>query len=253
MLGIFDSGVGGLTIVKELKRKIPEAGFVYFGDTARVPCGSKSTQTVQQYSEQITLFLIDKGASEIIIACNTASAVASDYLKERFPQINFHDVIEPAVRRVAEQSSGQTKRVLVIGTRATIKSKVYRQRLTNSGSSLSINCQACPLFVPLAEEKIKNKKIVYAIIGEYLGAYRDKVDLLVLGCTHYPLLAEYLQDYFGEKVELISSSEEVVKSLQGLSFQHGKKEFYFSDWNGGYQGLAEEILGAGIKIKKHNF
>ncbi len=248
MLGIFDSGVGGLTIVKELERKIPEVGFVYFGDTARVPWGSKSAQTVQQYSEQITRFLIDKGVSEIIIACNTASAVAGDYLKRKFPKIKFYDVIKPAVRKVAGKSDEQTKRVLVIGTRATIRSEAYCRRLTNSGLNLSINCQACPLFVPLAEEKIKNKKIVYAIIEKYLGTYRGKVDLLVLGCTHYPLLAEHLRGYFGEKVELISSSEEVIKSLQELNFQQGEKEFYFSDWNDSYQALAGEILNAEITV-----
>ncbi len=250
MLGIFDSGVGGLTIVREIEKNFSEAGFIYFGDTARVPWGSKSAKTVQGYAEQICHFFIAQGADEIIIACNTASAVAGDYLRRKFPKIKFYDVIVPAVEKVHSELAGQSKKALVIGTKATIGSGAYQKRLAKD---LAISYQACPLFVPLAEEKVGNEKIIYAIIEEYLGIYQGKIDLLVLGCTHYPLLAEQLQNYFGKKVQLVSSSEEVVKSLVRSTLKKGKKEFYFSDWNNNYQALGEEILDAKIIIKKHNF
>lgn len=256
MIGVFDSGVGGLTVVREIKRAMPDCRIVYFGDTARYPWGNKNAQTVCKYSEEICEFLIAQGVKDIVIACNTASTFAGDYLRKKFSEINFFDVIDPVVRRIERenfQKNNKTK-VGVIGTRGTIESRIYEKKIHGKISNTEIISQACPLFVSLAEEGMANHKIAEIIAKEYLAKMKNKkINFLVLGCTHYPLLEKTIKKVLG-KVLIISSAKEVAKELASRkNILASKKEndiFYFSDISGHYDDLAQKILGKKVNVKK---
>ena len=256
MIGIFDSGVGGLTVAREIKKRLPGRPILYFGDTARVPWGNKSPEVVRGYCEQICDFLISQGATNIVIACNTASAFAAQHLRERYPQVAVHDVIEPVVERViVENGSGRTK-IGVIGTRGTISSGAYEKKIKAGNPQLEVYSKACPLFVPLAEEGWGESDVAKAVAEKYLGGLKDEgVTKIILGCTHYPLLREVICGFFGENVECISSDEEVAKSLSvkddvlGES-REGEDRFYFSDLSESYLELAKNIYGKNIKAEK---
>ena len=211
-IGVFDSGIGGLTVVKRIASALPTEDIVYFGDTARVPYGSKSNSTVIEYSIQDAKFLINKNVKAIVVACNTSSSVAIEELKKNF-HVPVIGMIEPGARFALIRLG--TGRIGVIGTRATIKNKAYSSEIKKINPDMEVFEKACPLFVPLAEEGWINHKAAYDIAEEYLKDLKKlNIDTLVLGCTHYPILAKVIQDVIGENVKLIDSgiaSAEVVK------------------------------------------
>ena len=218
-IGVFDSGIGGLTVVHELIRQLPHESIVYFGDTARVPYGPKSPDTVRRYSREIAGFLQEQGVKNIVIACNTATAHALTTLREDF-DMPIVGVVEPGARAaVAATTRGH---VGVIGTVGTIKSGAYERAIRAIDPDIRVTARACPLFVPLVEEGWTEHEAARLIAREYLEPLVDaRIDTLVLGCTHYPLLKPLLRDVLGPEVRLIDSAEETAaetaRTLAGAS------------------------------------
>lgn len=227
MLGIFDSGIGGLTVVKELLRRHPNAAFTYLGDTARAPYGNKSPETIVKYAIEDARFLIERGATTVLVACNTASALAIDELRSTFSDITFFEVISPAVAAANGKSIG------VIGTRATIGSGIYEKQLKKKNPSAQVVSQACPLFVPLVEENWMKKPETKRIARTYLEPVRRaQVDSLILGCTHYPLLRDVIASSLQKRVRIIDSPAALIDLVEKESrdiFVEGEQEYYFTD------------------------
>jgi glutamate racemase len=214
MIGIFDSGIGGMTVARAVEQLLPDYSIVYFGDIARTPYGSKSAATITDYSLRNTEFLLEKGAEIIIIACNSASSVATETLRREF-QAPIIEVITPAAEKaIATTRNG---RIGVIGTRATIRSGVYEQTICHSQPEFQVFSEACPLLVPLVEEGWINRQETKMILRRYLHPLQDRqIDTLVLGCTHYPLLKGLIQARIGKRVKLIDSSVETAKYVRDL-------------------------------------
>ncbi len=220
MIGIFDSGVGGLTFVKALRKALPDYSFVYFGDTARVPYGNKDPETIRCYSKEAADFLLSKGAEIIVAACHTVSALAGDSLRE-YLSVPFFDVMNPLAETVLKRS--KNGRIGIIGTRATIKSLAHKNKLEECFikskspypfKKLEIFEQACPLFVPLIEEGFIKRPETKKIIRYYLRDLKLKnIDTLVLACTHYPLLKKQIQSAMGKNAALIDPAEITVKAI----------------------------------------
>jgi len=220
-IGIFDSGVGGLTVVKELFRQLPCEKIVYFGDTARVPYGNKSRETVSRYATEIADFLISKHKVKIlIVACNTASALSLEILKKTFPHIPVFGVIKPAALKALQLS--KNKKIAVIGTEATVTSGTYpktlRQLATkNSIKKIGVYQSACPLLVPLVEEGRLKGTITEMVIKQYLKKILPhKPDILILGCTHYPLLEPVIKKILGPNVAIVDSASAVVEEVKSF-------------------------------------
>ena len=258
-IGIFDSGVGGLTVFKAIQQRLKHESLLYFGDTARVPYGTKSAETVRRYALECATFLSDQGVKMFIIACNSASALALDALRERF-DVPVIGVIEAGAR--AAVSATRTGRVGVLGTESTIKSGAYNAILSQLQPGIRVISQPCPLFVPLVEEGWADDPITQLVAERYLkplltaaGAARsqgERFDTVILGCTHYPLLAEVLVRVMGHDVCLVDSAEEVARETEtvlrerGLAAAPGGKiecEFYVSDLSDRFIRIAERILG----------
>jgi glutamate racemase len=210
-IGVFDSGVGGLTVLRELRSQISDEPLVYLGDTARVPYGTKSSPTVLRYAHEAARFLLDQGVKLLVVACNTASAVALDSLAERY-QVPVIGVIEPGARRALEVT--RNGRIGVVGTEGTIRSGAYERALLAGRSDVVVHAVACPLFVPLAEEGWACHEVARLAAREYLAPLlEEKIDTLVLGCTHYPLLKQTLQEVVGPDVRLVDSAQETAKAV----------------------------------------
>lgn len=252
-IGVFDSGIGGLTVLSEIKKLLPNENFVYLGDTARVPYGTKSSKTVIAYSQINSKFLVSKGIKLLVVACNTASAVALPSLRWDL-EIPIIGVIEPGARKAV--STTKTGNVGVIGTPSTIKSDAYKKAIENISPEIHVVSKACPLFVPLAEEGWTEGEIAELAARNYLGPLKDSgIDVLILGCTHYPLLKPTIQKVVGESVTLIDSAEETAieikrilkdkKSLNGNSSQT-QKEFYLTDVSESFINIAGTFLGGEI-------
>jgi len=217
-IGVFDSGIGGLTVVKEIKRLLPNENLIYFGDTGRVPYGNKSKSTIIDYSLQITRFLESKGVKLVVIACNTATAHALDAVKKA-TSLPVIGVVDPGARAAAEKT--KSKRVGVIGTLGTINSKAYEKALHKLSADLEVFGQAAPLFVPLVEEGWFTHPATSLIIREYLKPLENhRIDTLVLGCTHYPLLKTAIDRELFSSITLIDSGEEVAKDVRTVLARH---------------------------------
>ncbi|MCH5273743.1 MAG: glutamate racemase [Lachnospiraceae bacterium] len=214
-IGVFDSGVGGLTVVREIMEQLPGEAILYFGDTARVPYGNKSEETVVRYSSQIIKFLLSKGAKTIVIACNTASAVALEKMKKEF-EVPIIGVVEPGAKAAAKVT--RNGRIGVIGTEATIRSGIYNEFLQKTNPHVTVYGKACPLFVPLAEEGwVEEDEITEQVARRYLAELSEQdIDTLVLGCTHYPLLRSVIQKVVGDKVQLVNPAVETARELKYL-------------------------------------
>lgn len=213
-IGVFDSGVGGLTVAKEIMRQLPGESLVYFGDMARVPYGTKSKNTVCKYSKQIVRFLLTQNVKAIVIACNTASALAMTEL-EAMVNVPVIDVVQPGARMAA--ASTKNKNIGVLGTQSTIKSGIYERYLHEIDPELTVVSKACPLFVPLVEEGLLEDRITEDVVGRYLHDMKEyEIDALVLGCTHYPLLRGVIGREVGEKVKLVNPAYETAKSLKEM-------------------------------------
>jgi len=213
-IGVFDSGIGGLTVVSALRRLLPNESIFYLGDTARVPYGGKSAATVQRYSREIAALLLQENAKTIVVACNTASALALPNLDETLP-VTVTGVINPGARAaVAQTKSGH---IGVIATRATIKSGAYERALRALNPDVRVTAQACPLLVPLIEEGWLESPVTDEIIRQYLAPLlEDGIDTLVLGCTHYPLLRSAIARVAGDKVALVDSAENCAQAVRDL-------------------------------------
>jgi glutamate racemase len=254
MIGIFDSGVGGLTVVKEIKKLLPEIPITYFGDTARLPYGNKSAETIQRYSDEIVDFLKTKNCRVIVVACNTASALAADWLRKKYPDLQIYDVVSSGARAVAE--STKNKKVGVIGTKATIGSGIYEKKIAEIDPEIQVFAKACPLFVPLVEEDWIRRPETKKIARTYLRELKlEKVDTLLLGCTHYPLLENIISGVMGRRTKVIASGEKLAEKLkgdQGNLENMGKRgdEYFVSDLTEHFERLAEKILGKKVKIEK---
>ncbi len=253
-IGVFDSGIGGLTVVKRIAAVLPEENIVYFGDTARVPYGSKSNNTVIEYSMEDAKFLMQKNVKAIIVACNTASSVAMDELRKNF-NVPIIGMIEPGASAAVRTT--RNNRVGVIGTRATISNKAYSNKIRQINPEVEVFETACPLFVPLAEEGWIAHKATYEIAEEYLHDLRDEnIDTLVLGCTHYPILFKVIQETMGEEVTLVDSgiaAAEIIRTeldrtdLHTNSYALGNQELYVSDIPTKFREVAELFLGNPVK------
>lgn len=220
-IGIFDSGVGGLTVLHRVMELLPSEDLIYLGDTARTPYGTKSAEIITRYSIENADFLVDKGVKMLVVACNTMSAVALDAIRGRTdaPVIG---VIEPGARAAAERT--RNRRVGVIGTEATIGSGSYTRSLKRLRSDLEIYTRACPLFVPLAEEGWTDNEVAVAAIELYLGSLQNSgIDTLILGCTHYPLLKQAIGEFLGKKVALVDSAEETAREVRDTLQKTGSR------------------------------
>ncbi|MEW6556456.1 MAG: glutamate racemase [Elusimicrobiota bacterium] len=252
-IGVFDSGVGGLTVVKELLKILPSENIIYFGDTARVPYGTKSKESVIKFSKEIADFLIQKHIKMLLVACNTASSVALDVLRKKI-KIPVIGVIDSGVS--AAVSFTKKNKIGVIGTEATIKSGAYKKQIKRISPNCKVVNRACPLFVPLVEEGWINKKITIEIAQEYLYPLRTfGVDTVILGCTHYPLIKEVIQKVLGNKITLVDSASTVsLKVKQILKNQkilntdkkHGYLKFFVSDAPEKFKKLGKLFLNKKI-------
>ena len=218
-IGIFDSGIGGLTVLQQVARLLPREVLVYLGDTARSPYGTKSPEVVARYACENTDFLMARGLKMLVVACNTASAVALEVLRERY-QMPVVGVIEPGAQEAVRRSTN--RRIGVIGTEATIASGAYTQALRALDPNIEVYTRACPLFVPLVEEGWVDNEVARATIAIYLGSLKHSgIDTLILGCTHYPLLKNSLAEFLGPEVCLIDSAEETAKVVRGTLASYG--------------------------------
>jgi glutamate racemase len=257
LIGVFDSGIGGLTVVRAVKRSLPDYDILYFGDTARTPYGTKSKETVIQYALEDADLLLQKGAQMLVVACNTASSIATETLKERF-DVPILEVISPAVKMAV--ADPKRKRVGVIGTRATVNSGVYEDKIKAIRSEMKVYGQPCPLLVPLVEEGWLKKGETRKIVRKYLYPLKVKqIDTLILGCTHYPLLKEIIQAKIGKRVKVIDSSEALSDSvmdflrlnpdIDGGLQKNGACHFYVSDVTGQFQKIAQTILKTAVTLE----
>ena len=207
-IGFFDSGLGGLTSVQELHEKLPKEKVIYYGDTARTPYGSKSSDTIKEFATQIVDYLVSKDVKMIIIACNTVTATALDSLREKYPEIPILGVVEPTVKKVVADGC---KKVGVIATKATIASDIYSKSIKKMDSSIEVHSLACPAIVPLVEEGFIDDEVMELLIKGYMDDFvaEYKFDNLILGCTHYPLVAQHFEKLY-PNIKLYNSSAEVV-------------------------------------------
>ena len=251
-VGVFDSGVGGLTVAREIMRQLPNEKIVYFGDTARVPYGSKSKETVLRYSRQIVRFLQTKGVKAIVVACNTASALALEDIRHEtdMPMIG---VVKPGAKVAADNTTN--KRVGVIATEATVNSKIYTDYIKRQDGEITVIEKACPLFVPLVEEGWLKDSVTEEVARRYLEELKtENIDSLVLGCTHYPLLRNMIGHIMGESVRLVNPAYETAVSLGELLDSKGiaagnenryaseMYDFYVSDAAEKFKRFANSIL-----------
>ena len=262
-IGVFDSGVGGLTVAREIMRQIPQERIVYFGDTARVPYGSKSTDTLIHYTRQIIRFLKTRGVKAIVVACNTASAVALEAIRDEL-DLPVIGVVRPGAR-VAAQAT-KNKKIGIIGTEATVNSGMYVKLIQEFLPDAEVVGKACPLFVPLVEEGWTKDPVTEEVARRYLAdLQKSDIDSLILGCTHYPLLRHMVGDIMGESVTLVNPAYETALELKALLEREGiandgtnknfenPYEFFVSDLAEKFKTFANSILPCDVtSIKKIN-
>jgi glutamate racemase len=237
-IGVFDSGIGGLTAVRELFRQLPHESIVYFGDTARLPYGNKSKETVTRFSLEIAAFLVRRDVKCIVVACNTASSHALDELRARFT-LPIVGVIEPAAKAAVAASPGG--RIGVVGTLATVGSGAFPQAVHALAPNADVRMRACPLFVPLVEEGWLDHPVTRLVAEEYLAELRAaKLESLVLGCTHYPLIAPLLGDLMGPGVTLVDSGAEAAGATARMLAERGLLARPSSDWPHHHFYLSDE-------------
>jgi glutamate racemase len=247
-IGVFDSGIGGLTVLRELLARLPGESFVYFGDTARVPYGTKSAETVRRFSRENIHFLLERNVKMVVVACNTASSHALPMLDEEF-DVPIIGVIEPGVR--AAVAASKSHRIGVIGTAATVRSNAYPAKIKERLPEAVVISQACPLFVPLVEEGWIDSPLTRMVAEEYLKVYAGTgIDTLVLGCTHYPLLKRVIGDVVGKDVVLVDSAVETAREVERVLRERGNAgsgggDFHIvlSDTSPAFVGLATRCLG----------
>jgi glutamate racemase len=251
-IGVFDSGIGGLTVVRALRRLLPNESIVYFGDTARVPYGTKSAETIARFARQDAGFLVERGVKLVVVACHSASSVALTELARSCP-VPVLGVIEPGARAVVEAS--RVNRVGVIGTAATVRAAAYERAIRRLRPGVQILAKATPLFVPLAEEGWLDGAVAELACRRYLGELKQEgIDALLLGCTHFPLLAPVIGRVMGPGVRLVDSSEETAAAAADLLRERrllvrsgpGRQQFYLSDLTPSFETVGARFLGAAL-------
>ena len=254
-IGVFDSGLGGLTAVKQLRSIMPHESIVYFGDTGRVPYGNRSVETIRKYAAQDANFLLSHNVKIVIAACGTVSSTASEMLSNMLP-VPYTNVISPTARAAADAT--QNGKIGVIGTRATIMSGAYKKELERLDNSLQVFQKECPLFVPLVEEGFISPQdpIAKLTVERYLKVLKEQnVDTIILGCTHYPILKAVIGEYVGMDVKLIDSGKETAihaaqmlaeKGLLNTQTEDGECEFFVSDRTEGFADIASLFLHSNI-------
>lgn len=259
-IGVFDSGVGGLTVAREIMRQIPNERIVYFGDTARVPYGSKSKDNIIKFSRQIIRFLQTENVKAIVIACNTASALALDEMQQEF-DLPILGVVKPGAKVAVETTAN--KRIGLIGTEANIRSGVYTRYIKSLDDEAKVFEKACPLFVPLVEEGWLHDDITFQVASRYLEELKEKdIDTLIMGCTHYPLIRSTIRKVMGDKVNLVNPAYETAIELKNLlerdnlankcdvDSPSSMYRFYVSDAEEKFKLFANSILPFDITMTK---
>lgn len=259
-IGVFDSGVGGLTVAREIMRQIPNERIVYFGDTARVPYGSKSKDNIIKFSRQIIRFLQTENVKAIVIACNTASALALDEMQQEF-DLPILGVVKPGAKVAVETTVN--KRIGLIGTEANIRSGVYTRYIKSLDDEAKVFEKACPLFVPLVEEGWLHDDITLQVASRYLEELKEKdIDTLIMGCTHYPLIRSTIRKVMGDKVNLVNPAYETAIELKNLlerdnlankcdvDSPSSMYRFYVSDAEEKFKLFANSILPFDITMTK---
>ena len=256
-IGVFDSGVGGLTVVKALREVLPQEDLIYFGDTARVPYGSKSRQTVTEFSLEISRFLCAQGIKMLLIACNTASAVSLPFLMKKL-SLPVLGVIHPGAAAAVKVS--RTLRIGVVGTSGTIRSQAYQKALRSLDPQLKTIAEPCPLLVPLVEEGWWNGSVALSVTRHYLKPLKEgEVDTLILGCTHYPLIRPLFLRVLGKQVHLVDPGREAAlrarellerRNLLSRSFRKGETLFFSSDDPEHFKQMGMRFLGRPIREVK---
>ncbi len=251
-LGVFDSGIGGLTVVRELLRILPDEELVYYGDVARLPYGNKSKETVTRFSREIAHFLLERGVKAIVVACNTASALALPALEAELP-VPVVGVIEAAAQAAARDGKGNTG---VVATASTVRSGAYTRAIAALRPDMRVVEQACPLFVPLVEEGWIDHPVTREVAREYLAPLAGQgLDTLILGCTHYPLLKSVIGEVLGPNVALVDSGEEAARAVRSLLEARGllappgpapTHALYLSDLPAAFTTTAERFLGRAL-------
>ena len=255
-IGIFDSGIGGLTVAKAIRSLLHHESLLYFGDTKHLPYGEKSAHAIQEFSKNIALFLKQKNCKMIVIACNTASSVAYETIKNECPDIEIVNVIDPIIKRIT--TSINTKTIGVIGTKGTINSDVYPQKIKSLNQNISVKSLATPLLAAMIEEGFFNDKISQAIVHNYLkDPALEGIDKLILACTHYPLIHEVIRDFYPQEIDIIDSASQVALHIkdvltdkQLLAHQSQKHRFYVSDYTLSFEKSAKFFFGEDIHLEE---
>jgi glutamate racemase len=249
-IGVFDSGIGGLTVVRSLAELLPSEDIVYLGDTARLPYGTKSAETIRSFARQDTEFLLERRVKMVIVACHSATSAALPFLAKDY-KLPLIGVIEPGAR--AAVNASKNLRIGVIGTNATISAGEYERAILAADPKVRVIAKSTPLFVPLVEEGWVDKPVTDAVIEEYLTPLKqDKIDTLLLGCTHYPLLKSALDRFFEYKVKLVDSGDETARAAHRIlkdmnllraSTYTGSARFYLTDLSPNFRTIGERFLG----------
>lgn len=256
-IGVFDSGVGGLTFAKEIKHLLPHENIIYYGDTKHLPYGDKSREAIVRFSEKITTFLLEQNCKAILIACNSATANALKEVKDLVGgQTPIIDVISPVAEKVAFEIHTN---VGVIATKATVNSGLYRKSIRKLNKYIKVDELATPLLVPAIEEGFRNHPITHSILYHYLSNNKLKnIETLILGCTHYPLLMEEIRQYYGNRVRVIDSPNIVINELRHIldkysllnaSMQHPNYQFYLSDLTKNFEKISKKFFGNSIQLE----
>ena len=249
-IGVFDSGLGGLTVVRELRRELPNERIIYFGDTARLPYGIKSKKQIRDFSRENTEFLIHRDVKAVVVACNSSSSAAFSFLKTQF-HLPIVDVIQPAVDRAV--TTTRNRRIGVIATQATVASEAYEHAVRAQDKRIRIFSKACPLLVPFVEEGILSGDLIQMVLKQYLKPLLVRhIDTLILGCTHYPMFRSEIQKVVGPKVKLIDSAPAAVSTLKKILIQKdcerrkkikGSLQVFVSDLAQNFLTVGERFLG----------
>ncbi|MDR0885751.1 MAG: glutamate racemase [Clostridiales Family XIII bacterium] len=261
-IGFFDSGLGGLTCIPHLMRELPNEEIIYFGDTARTPYGSKAAGTIINFSVEIADYLVESGVKMIVIACNTATSIALDVLKRRYPDIPVLGIISPAAEEVARICKS-TDNIGIIGTKVTIASEAYKEKITQYNASLHVYELATPPFVSLIEEGIIQDRIMDLTIRRYLDDFVEekKIDTLVLGCTHYPLIKKNIASIY-PFLRILNPSEIIIDSIRDILTEHDRlaaphekiNNFYASDLSDNFVSMIDRIFdGTSYTVAFKNF
>ena len=256
-IGIFDSGIGGLTVAYAIKEKLPNEDIIYFGDTKHLPYGEKSSEAIQTFCKRIVHFLVSKNCKAIVIACNSASAAAFNIVEKEARGLSVFNVIDPVIKEVIEICSDYN--IGVIGTKATIQSNVYEHKIKELCNSAKVSSLATPLLAPMIEEGFINEEISHTVIASYLANKRlSDIDHLILACTHYPLIYNEIDDYYKSSINVIDSSQIVAKhiadSLKSKSLLNNtlkaKHQFYVSNYTKSFEKSAKFFFKEDVRLQE---